>query len=71
MYASRLLLLSLSAATNVERARRVCLKADVETRWGSVFDMIERIIKPIQFVLGGDQASAHLVSTWQDLDVLN
>ena len=36
--------------------------------------MIERIIEqrePIQSVLGGDRASAHLVPTWQDIDVLD
>ena len=41
------------------------LKADIKTRCGSVFDMIERIIEqhePIQSVLGSDQASAHLVA---------
>ena len=48
------------------------LKADVKTRWGSVFDIIERIIEqrePIRSVLGNDRASAHLVPTWQDQDV--
>ena len=36
--------------------------------------MIERIIEqrdPIRSVLGGDRASAHLVPTWQDIDVLD
>ena len=36
--------------------------------------MIERIIEqrePIRSVLGGDRASAHLVPTWQDFDVLD
>ena len=49
------------------------MKVDVKTRWGSVFDMIERIIEqrePIRSVLGSDRASAHLVLTWQDQDVL-
>ena len=36
--------------------------------------MIERIIEQrehIRSVLGSDRASAHLVPTWQDQDVLN
>ena len=50
------------------------LNADVTTRWGSVFDMIEQIIEqrePIWSVLGSDRASAHLVPTWQDQDILH
>ena len=50
------------------------LKADVKTRWGSVFDMIDRLIEqqePIRCVLGSDRTSAHLVPTWQDQDVLD
>ena len=49
------------------------LKADVKTRWGSMFDMINRIKEqqePIIIVLASDRRTAHLVPTWQDMDVL-
>ena len=49
------------------------LKADVKTRWGSVFDMINRIMEqqePIRIILASDRRTAHLVPTWQDMDVL-
>ena len=49
------------------------LKADVKTRWGSVFDMINRIMEqqePIRIVLANDRRTAHLAPTWQDMDVL-
>lgn len=49
------------------------LKADVKTRWGSVFDMISRIMEqqePIRIILANDRRTAHLVPTWQDMDVL-
>lgn len=49
------------------------LLADVSTRWGSTADMIFRILEQkeaIRIVLGQDRKAAHLVPTWQDLDVL-
>ena len=49
------------------------LKADVKTRWGSVFDMINHIMEqqePIRIILASDRKTAHLVPTWQDMDVL-
>ena len=45
----------------------------MKTRWGSVFDMINRILEqqePIRVVLASDRRTAHLVPTWQDMDVL-
>ena len=50
------------------------LKADCPTRWGSVFDMISRIVEQqeaIRVVLASDRKSAHLIPTWQDFDVLD
>ena len=49
------------------------LKGDVCTRWGSKADMIERTIEQqdaICVVLGQDWKVSHLVSSWQDFDVL-
>ena len=49
------------------------LKLDVVTRWGSAYDMVERILEQmeaIRIVLGGDRNSSHLIPTWQDSDVL-
>ena len=49
------------------------LKADVKTRWRSVFDMIECIKEQqelIRMILASDRRTAHLVLTWQDIDVL-
>ena len=49
------------------------LVTDCQTRWGSTQKMIGRVLeqeKAIRKVLGGDRKTSHLVSTWQDLDVL-
>ena len=43
------------------------------TRWGSRQKMIERVLKQekaIVNVLGSEKKSRHLVSTWQDIDIL-
>jgi len=43
------------------------LKVDVVTRWGSVYDMVERILEQINAVgnvLSEDRASAHLSPSW-------
>ena len=45
----------------------------MKTRWGSVFDMINHIMEqqePIRIILANDRRTAHLVPTWQDMDVL-
>ena len=50
------------------------LKADVKTRWGSLYDMIERIVEqkePIRVILGNNRKTAHLVLSWQDTDILD
>lgn len=50
------------------------LKSDVITRWGSVYDMIDKLFEQkeaIRVVLGNDRKTAHLVLSWQDLDVLD
>ena len=52
----------------------VCkLKIDVVTRWGSMYDMVERMLEQedaLRSVLSEDRTSTHLVPTWQDHDVL-
>ena len=48
-------------------------KLDVVTRWGSVYDMVERVleqIEAIRIILGADRSSSHLIPTWQDCNVL-
>lgn len=49
------------------------LRADMKTRWGSVFDMIDRILEQQEaiVVLASDRKAAHLVPSWQDMDVLD
>ena len=50
------------------------LKADVVTRWGSSYEMVERLIEQmeaIRVVLASDRKSAHLIPSWQDCDVLD
>ena len=49
------------------------LITDTPTRWGSLQQMIERVIeqeKALSQVLRAEQKTRHLVPTWQDLDVL-
>ena len=49
------------------------LKVDVVTRWGSVYDMVERVmeqIEAIRIVLCDDRNSSHLIPSWQDCDIL-
>ena len=49
------------------------LKADVKTRWSSVYDMVQRIMEQkeaLREVLSVDRSTAYLVLTWQDMDVL-
>ena len=49
------------------------LKVNVVTRWGSTYDMVERMLEQIdavRSVLSEDRISAHLTPTWQDCDIL-
>ncbi len=50
------------------------LKADVVTRWGSSYEMVERLLEQmeaVRVVLASDRKSSHLIPTWQDCDVLD
>ena len=52
---------------------RHCLVTDCATRWGSTQKMIARVLeqeKAIRKVLSDDRKTAHLIPTWQDIDVL-
>lgn len=49
------------------------LKVDVVTRWGSAYDMVERVLEQmeaIRIVLCDDRNSSHLIPSWQDCDIL-
>ena len=49
------------------------LKLNAVTRWGSAYDMVERVLEQIEasrIVRGADRSSSHLIPTWQDSDVL-
>ena len=49
------------------------LKMDVITRWGSAYDMVERVLEQmeaIRNVLCDDRSASHLIPSWQDNDVL-
>ena len=49
------------------------LKVDIVTRWGSAYDMVERMLEQmdaVRNVLSKDRASSHLSPSWQDRDVL-
>ena len=49
------------------------LKVDVVTRWGSTYDMVERMLEQVdavRSVLSDDIGSSHLTPTWQDRDIL-
>ena len=46
---------------------------DVVTRWGSTYDMVERVLEQmeaIRSVLCDDHTSSHLIPSWQDCDIL-
>ena len=50
------------------------LKSDVVTRWGSSYEMVERLIEQmeaIRVVLASDRKTSHLIPSWQDCDVLD
>jgi len=50
------------------------LKVDVVTRWGSIYDMVERVLEQmeaIRIVLCDDRNSSHLIPSWQDCDILH
>ena len=50
------------------------LKADVVTRWGSSYKMVERLVEQmeaVRVVLASDRRSSHLIPSWQDCDVLD
>ena len=50
------------------------LKTDVVTRWGSSYEMVERLVEQmeaIRVVLASDRKSARLIPSWQDCDVLD
>ena len=49
---------------------------DCQTRWGSTYQMVERLIdhnngQYIRDILGADAKTKHLVPSWADLDVLD
>ena len=49
------------------------LRTDCQTRWGSLQKMIARVLeqeKALRQVLSVDRKTAHLVPTWQNLEVL-
>ena len=49
------------------------LLQDCQTQWGSMEAMVRRLLKQeeaIRVVLSFDRKSAHLVPTWQNIDVL-
>ena len=50
------------------------LKTNVVTRWGSSYEMVERLMEQmeaIRVVLASDRKSSHLIPSWQDCDVLD
>ena len=49
------------------------LKLGVVTQWGSVYDMVNRLMEQmeaIRVVLCDDRSSSHLIPSWQDYDIL-
>jgi len=50
------------------------LKADVGTRWGLFYEMVERLIEQmeaVRIVLASDRKTMHLIRSWQDCDILD
>ena len=50
------------------------LKLNVVTRWGSSYEMVERMIEQmeaVRIVLASDRQTSHLIPSWQDCDILD
>ena len=50
------------------------LKVDVVTRWGSSYEMVERLteqMEAVRIVLASDRKALHLIPSWQNCDVLD
>lgn len=60
------------AQVNIELCQHSVV-VDCITRWGSMVKMVSRFLEQedaIRSVLSADRKAAHLIPTWQDLEVL-
>ena len=49
------------------------LKLDAVTRWGSAYDMVEKLLEQIEAIriyLGADRSSSHSIPSWQNCDIM-